>query len=64
MDYAFADAEIKLKPAYQALALLSGNSERFIKKDAESLYHICKDYATLYEQKHFTNEGIILHPHA
>lgn len=57
MDYAFADAEIKLKPAYQALALLSGDSERFVKKDAESLYHLCKDYVKQYESK-FSHEGI------
>ena len=51
MDYSFANAEIKLQPAYQALALLSGDSERFIKRDARYLYHLCKDYTNLYEQK-------------
>ena len=47
MDYSFANAEIKLQPAYQALALLSRDSERLARRDAKYLYHLCKDYTNL-----------------
>lgn len=47
----FGIAENRLKDAFQELMQLTSGSERIDKLDAKSLYHLCKDYTTLYESK-------------